>query len=378
MVRLVLFLLGLLTGNRPSRQALAWQPADGSWGGGPYAPATAPTRPYRPANPIEPDPRGPRQISRDYRGPEDTGPDDTGTGQTDPQQAESDGWPPAQRPGPAGPPPRRPRRVPRWAKWAGVIVAGLIFRKAIAWLVLAALSAALHLVGVDVHLPSVKFGWPWHGASALPHTTTTNVDLGPWVLQKIEGISKPALGQVNFNFLFTHKVSKNIGFWPCWYSSTFYAVGHASATVNLNPGPAWWAPATDHYQLQVLSRPAGAIAGRVAVVMDLPQPQLPQSVNDVTIDNLPSKPVATQHSWTYPGFGCGVLLRPQFAESVLYAEAQELAFYRSTHVASITRPMIAAAETQATTTIRNNFIQPTLNAFGYTLESFSIRWVAPR
>ena len=74
-------------------------------------------------------------------------------------------------------------------------------------------------------------------------STTTNVDLGPWVLQKIEGISRPALGQANFSFVFTHKVSKNIGPWPCWYASTFYAVGHASATVDLNPGTSWWAPA---------------------------------------------------------------------------------------------------------------------------------------
>ena len=84
------------------------------------------------------------------------------------------------------------------------------------------------------------------------------------MLQKIEGISRPALGQANFNFVFTHKVSKNIGIWPCWYASTFYAVGHASATVNLNPGPAWWAPATGHYRLQVLSRPQGSKPGRVA------------------------------------------------------------------------------------------------------------------
>ena len=72
---------------------------------------------------------------------------------------------------------------------------------------------------------------------------TTDTDIGPWVLQKIEGISRPALGSETFNFVFTHKVSKSIGFWPCWYSSTFAAVGRASATVDLNPGPGWWAPA---------------------------------------------------------------------------------------------------------------------------------------
>jgi hypothetical protein len=225
-----------------------------------------------------------------------------------------------------------------------------------------------------VHMPSIKFAWPWQSGASVVRTTTTNVDLGPWVLQKIEGISRPALGQVNFNFLFTHKVSKSIGIWPCWYAATFYAVGYASATVDLNPGASWWAPATGHYRLQVLSRPAVGKPGSVSVTMVLPLPQLPQSVHDVTIDDIPSKPIATQHSWTYPGFGCGVLLRPQFSDSVLYAEAQQLAYEKSTHVPQITRPLISAAENEATQTIRDSFIQPTLNAFGYALESFTIIW----
>ena len=269
--------------------------------------------------------------------------------------------------------PRR-RRIPLWVKWTAVlVVAGLIFRRAIASLVLLALSGALHLIGVNVHLPSIKFAWPWQTISA---GTETNTDLGPWVLQKIEGISKPALGQANFNFYFTHKVSKNIGPWPCWYASTFYAVGHASATVDLNPGTAWWTPATGHYRLQVLSRPAGNKPGHVAVTMVLPRPQLPQSAHDVTIDNLPSKPIDTQHSWTYPGFGCGVILKPQFAESVLYAQAQTIAFYKATHSAQVTGPLIRTAEAEAAQTIRNNFIQPTVNAFGYMLDGLTVRWAA--
>ena len=134
----------------------------------------------------------------------------------------------------------RRRWIPVPVKWGVVILLiGLIFRKAVAWAVLVALSSALHLVGVNVHLPHVKLSWPWQSISA---GTTSNIDLGPWVLQKIEGISKPALGTANFNFTFTHKVTKNIGIWPCWYSSTFDAAGHASATVNLNPGAGWWAP----------------------------------------------------------------------------------------------------------------------------------------
>jgi hypothetical protein len=271
------------------------------------------------------------------------------------------------------PPQRRRRRVPRWAKWTAVIVVvGLIFRRAVAFLVLAALSAALHLIGANVHLPSVKFGWPWQSVSS---GTSTDVIVGPWVLQKIEGISRPALGTENFNFLFTHKVSKNIGFWPCWYSSTFYAVGHASATVDLNPGPAWWKPSTGDYRLQVLRQPASGVDGRVAVSIALPSPQLPQSVHDVTIDNTLSSPVATDHSWTYPGLGCGAVINPQFPESVLYSQAQSIAFYRVNHVSSVTQPLIGAAETEATQMVRDNFIQPTLNALGYTLTSFSIRWV---
>jgi hypothetical protein len=266
----------------------------------------------------------------------------------------------------------RRRRFPRWLKWAvGLTLAGLVFRKVIAFAVLATLSAALHLVGLNVHLPSIKFAWPWQTIAA---GTTTDTDIGPWVLQKIEGISRPALGTENFNFVFTHKVSKSIGFWPCWYASTFYAVGRASATVDLNPGPGWWAPSSGHYQLKVLSRPADGRAGRVTVAIVLPPPQLPQSVHDITVDNTLSHVISTDHSWTYPGFGCGALLKPQFAESVLYADAQNLAFYQATHNPQVTRPLVGAAETEAAQIIRDNFVQPTVNALGYTLADFSLRW----
>jgi hypothetical protein len=268
----------------------------------------------------------------------------------------------------------RRRRVAPWVKWtAAAAVTGLIFRRAIASAALMALSAALHLAGVSIHLPRIGFAWPWQTISS---GTTTNADLGPWVLQKIEGISRPALGAANFNFVFTHKVSKNIGPWPCWYASTFYAVGHASATVDLNPGPTWWTTASGHYRLQVLGRPAGHRAGHVAVTIVLPRPQLPQSAHDITIDDIPSRPIETQHSWTYPGFGCGVILRPQFPQSVLYAEAQQIAFYKSTRVPQVTGPLIRSAESEATLTIRDNFIQPTVNALGYTLDRFTIRWAA--
>jgi hypothetical protein len=282
------------------------------------------------------------------------------------------GWPP--RPQPEPPPPWRRwfRRYRKLKLAAIVVVLGLVFRRAVEFLVVSALTASFHLFGVNLHLPHISFGWPW---SSLTSGTTTNTDLGPWVLQNIEGISRPALGTENFDFLFSRTVNKNIGFWPCWYSATFYAVGRASATVDLNPGASWWAPSTGHYQLRTLSRPTSGKPGTVAVTITLPLPQLPQSVHDITIDNSVSRPVSSSHSWTYPGFGCGVLLRPQFADSVLYQQAQSIAFQRVVSDQAISRPLIAAAENEATQMIRYNFIQPTVNRFGYTLNAFAIKWV---
>ncbi len=275
--------------------------------------------------------------------------------------------------------PRAPRRrwlrvIPRWVRWTAVIVvAGVIFRRAVAWAVLAVLSGALHLFGASLHLPHVTFGWPWSSSSG---TSTTAV--GPLVLQKIEGVDKPALGTTTFNFLFTHSVSKPMGFLPCWYSATFYAVGRASATVNLNPGAAWWKPSTGHYVLRVLSKPTGSTPGDVSVSLALPLPQLPQSVHDVSIDNTLSKPVSSDHSWTYPGLACGVLIKPQFSQSVLYAQAQSVAFQQATTLKSVTQPLTAAAERQAGTIIDGNFITPTLAALNYKVSQFTIHWVSPQ
>jgi len=349
-VRLLVFLLGMVTTGRPARQEPAWHGA--GYAGPGMAAAAVGTDTFRPGD------------SADWPG-------QTAPLPPWPPQPATGGRPPGSG-GPWGDPPPRRRRIPRLVTWSAVLlVIGLIFRRAIASVVLMALSAALHLVGLNVHLPSVKFAWPWQTIAA---GTTTNTDLGPWVLQKIEGISKPALGQVSFNFYFTHKVSKNIGPWPCWYESTFYAVGHAAATVNLNPGPSWWTRSAGHYRLQVLSQPTHGNPGHVSVSMVLPKPQLPQSVHDVTIDNIPSRPIDTQHSWTYPGLGCGLVLRPQFAQAVLYSQAQSIAFYKSTHLPQVTGPLLRTAENQALLTIKNNFVQPTVNAFGYMLDRFTLRW----
>jgi hypothetical protein len=279
----------------------------------------------------------------------------------------------ARPPGVPGYPRRRRPRIPRRVRWTALVVVGaVVFRRIVAWAVLAALSGLLHLVGASVHLPRVTFGWPWSSSAS---SSTTLV--GPLVLQKIQGIDKPALGTEAFDFMFTHSVSKSIGFLPCWYSATFAAVGHASATVDLNPGASWWKPATGHYRLRVLSQPSGRSPGEVAVTMALPLPQLPQSVHDVSVDDTLSAPVSADHSWTYPGLGCGVLIRPQFAQSVLYAQAQQEAFTQATTVKGVTGPLIAAAEKEAGIIIDGNFVTPALNALDYRVTKFAIRWVAP-
>jgi hypothetical protein len=128
----------------------------------------------------------------------------------------------------------------------------------------------------------------------------------------------------------------------------------------------------------VLRAPAGATPGEVSVTMALPLPQLPQSVHDVSIDNTLSKPVSTGHSWTYPGLACGVLIRPQFSQSVLYAQAQSEAFKQATTVKSVTQPLIAAAEKEAATIIGGNFVTPILNALHYKVSQFTLRWVPAR
>ena len=341
MVRWLIFLLGMLT----TRAGTSYPAEEGPW----------------------PEPGDPEELAGH-------GPDGTWIMFRDPLARErprrvagDTGWARPDQPGRA-----RRRRVPRWLKWGAILaLAALVFRKAVAFAAVTTLSAALHLVGLDVHLPDIRFAWPWHSIVA---GTTTDTDIGPWVLQKIEGISRPALGTENFNFVFTHKVSKSIGIWPCWYSSTFYAVGRASATVDLNPGPGWWAPGSGHYQLKVLSRPVTGTPGRVMVAIVLPPPQLPQSVHDITVDNTLSHVISTDHSWTYPGFGCGALLKPQFAQSVLFGQAQNLAFYQATHNPQVTRPLVSAAENEAAQMIRDNFVQPTVNALGYTLTGFTLRW----
>ena len=113
MLRLLIFLVGMLATNRPRGTASA-RPEES------YGRAAPPGWP----------PDGPDGGDTWYLPPQ-------------PQPPRR----PFREPGTVRAGPRR-RRIPRKVKWAAVlVVVGLIFRKAIAWAVLAALSATLHLVG---------------------------------------------------------------------------------------------------------------------------------------------------------------------------------------------------------------------------------------
>src|SRR5580704_2665945 len=127
MVRFLIFLVGMLSTNRPGRMRTAPPGRPGSYGR---------------AEPPEPDADGR---------------DDGDTWFLPPQAPyrEAGRVPVQLERGYVRTSPRR-RRIPRKLTWAAVLVlAGLVFRKVIAWAVLAALSATLHLFGVNVRLPHI-------------------------------------------------------------------------------------------------------------------------------------------------------------------------------------------------------------------------------
>ncbi len=275
---------------------------------------------------------------------------------------------------PAAARPPRPRRrwlrfVPRWVRWTVLIVIALVFfRRVVAWALLAVLSAGLHLFSANVHLPHVSFGWPWS-------STTTNTLVGPLVLREDRGNRQARARHGDLRLQLHPQGDQEPGLPAVLVLRDVLrgrpGVGHGRP----EPGPAWWKPSTGHYQLRVLGKPAGSTPGQLAITMALPLPQLPQSVHDVSVDNTLSQPTQINHSWTYPGLGCGELIQPQFSQSVLYAQAQTEAFDQATTLPRVTGPLIAAAEKEATTIIRDNFIVPTVGALDYTVTSFTIRWV---
>jgi len=168
---------------------------------------------------------------------------------------------------------------------------------------------------------------------------------------------------------------------------SFHADARASAYVDLNPGAAWWSPDTGHYLKQVQGH-------NVSISLVLPLPTVSPTVHDVSIDNTLSQPLATDHSWTYPGFGCGAALKPQFPSGIMYSVAQQIAFYLATGKpitidgvnllntststptsTQIQQQLIASAEAEAQRMYQYDFIGPTVASYGDRLASLTIHWV---
>jgi hypothetical protein len=229
---------------------------------------------------------------------------------------------------------------------------------------------------------SIVEGWV-HGAAKTAAGTNSVDMLGPAILQQVIGVDKPALGQANFAFDFTRTASHDIGPWPCWYSQGYHAQASASAYVSLNPGSDWWASSTGHYVMR-------RIGHQVTVSLALPTPTLP-TVHQVSVDNTLSgtfgKP---DHSWTYPGFGCGGLLNPHFSNDEMGKLMQQIAFALATGQAVkidgvkmvsgtpsgvISSQVIASAEAEAKKMFTDDFIGPTVRAYGDKLTSLNIIWV---
>ena len=91
--------------------------------------------------------------------------------------------------------------------------------------------------------PRIRFGWPWQSITS---GTTTNIDVGPGCSRRSRASPGPGPGpgelqlRVHAQRLEEHRLLAVL------IPATFYAVGHASATFNLNPGPTWWKPSTGH------------------------------------------------------------------------------------------------------------------------------------
>jgi len=216
-------------------------------------------------------------------------------------------------------------------------------------------------------------------------TTTTDQVIGNVILEKVAGVSDPALGRADFNFDIERKVDKSFLLFKCWYAQDWHAEAHASANVNFNPGPNWWAKGSGHY---VMTR----VGHQVTVNLVLPRPTLPATVHQVVIDNTTSHALgAPMHSFSYPGPGCGPGVRnPHFSNEDFYPISQQIAFalvngqpvkidnvtmLNTATSADIRQRVTAAAEAEAHQLYMTTFIGPTVAGYGDHLAAVNIKWV---
>jgi len=244
-------------------------------------------------------------------------------------------------------------------------------------LIAVALLVAVQFAGSQfrwLRLPHISFSSPVGPAA----TTITNV--GPVILNRLEGLADPAPAEANYSFSFQiQKTRKILWFWTVGFADTYYVSGEGYAQVLLNPGSAYWKQHPGAFDLTVVRRPVAEANGSVrpgdiTLAVMLPQPSLPRSVSGVRLDPV-SGPVSGAAHWIGCAFhqSCGAagLAHVYFTPQV----EQMIAYEKLTCVAGGDHGLAAAARQEAYSTIYG-WLGKFSGALHYHL-SFSISWILP-
>jgi hypothetical protein len=237
-----------------------------------------------------------------------------------------------------------------------------------------ALLVAVQFLGSQVkwlHLPHISFSSPVSPAT----TTITNV--GPVILNHLEGIPNPAPAVANYSFNFQiRKTRRILWFWTVGFADTYYVSGEGYAQVLLNPSRTYWKQHPDAFDLTVVRKPVTAANGSVkpgdiTLAVTLPQPSLPRSVSGVRLDPA-SGPVSGAAHWVGCAFheSCGAsdLAQVYFTPEV----EQMVAYEKLACVAGRARDLAATARREAYSTIYG-WLDKFSQALHYNL-TLSISW----
>ena len=243
-----------------------------------------------------------------------------------------------------------------------------------------ALSAALHLVGAQ-RPPAAGSGSPGPGRRSAAGTTLQRPAWAPGCSSGSRASPRPALGTgPTSRFVFTHKVSKNIGPWPCWYCEHLLRrrprLRHRRPQPGARRGGHPGLPATTGCRSSAapLSE-AGRARSRSR--WSCPPPAASRRPRTTSrIDNLPPPAARVpQHSWTYPGFGCGAAA-PAAVRPVGAVPAAQTCLLPGGARVRGERPARRRGRSEAAQMVVDDSVRPTVDAFGYALDRFTLGWSA--
>lgn len=269
---------------------------------------------------------------------------------------------------------RRSNGRPRGYWWRGRQRSSLRMRLVKYGIIAVVLLLAVQFAGSQLkwlHLPHISFSSPVGPAK----TTITNV--GPVILNHLEGIANPAPAVANYSFNFQiQKTRKVLWFWTVGFSDTYYVSGEGYAQVLLNPGSAYWKQHPDAFDLRVVRKPAheanGSVRpGEITLALTLPQPNLPRGTGGVRLDPA-SGPVSGAAHWIGCAFhqSCGAA---DMAEVYFPPQVEQLiAYEKLSCVAGRALDLAATARHEAYSTIYG-WLDKFSQALHYNL-AMSISW----